>query len=52
MKKFIITIISFLLISCSGIRVSNGIITATVDKPEKFCDIKKVDPNCKVEDVD
>jgi len=47
MSKFIIVLFSLLLISCTGLRAGDGQKSIQVDTPKPFCDIKKVDPNCK-----
>lgn len=41
--------IFLLTTACTGIRVSDGRSIVTAEKEKPFCDIKKVDTNCKVE---
>ena len=47
--RFFIIIFSLLLCSCSSLTVINEAGVITVEREKTFCDIQKVDPNCKLE---
>lgn len=47
--RFFIIIFSLLLCSCSSLTFMNESGVITVEREKPFCDIKKVDPNCKLE---
>lgn len=49
MFKVIFVSLSFLLTACSSFHVFTPQGPITIKKPKPFCDIKKVDPNCKIE---
>jgi hypothetical protein len=48
MLKITVIIISLLLFSCTAISVGSGKGRVTVKPQQPFCDIKQVDPNCKI----
>jgi len=47
MTKFLIILLCLLLASCTGLRASDGKQNVQVEIEKPFCDVKKVDPNCK-----
>ncbi|GAA6204114.1 hypothetical protein NBRC116600_09110 [Thalassotalea sp. SU-HH00458] len=49
MFKCILIMFSILLCSCTSLTFMNEAGVITVEKEKPFCDIKKVDPNCKLE---
>lgn len=48
MYKISILLFCLLLTSCTGIRAGDGKESVQVGIEKPFCDVKKVDPNCKV----
>ena len=49
MNKFITLLFIIMLSSCTTIRFSDGSTSVTAEKEQPFCNIEKVDPNCKIE---
>ena len=50
MKKTLIFLFTLMLASCGSIKIGNKDTNITIKKEKPFCDINKVDPNCKIED--
>lgn len=50
MKIIIISLFALMLVACTSVKVGNKHTNVTIKKEKPFCDIKKVDPNCKIED--
>jgi uncharacterized protein YcfL len=50
MKKTLILLFTLMLVACTSIKVGNKHTNVIIKKEKPFCDIKKVDPNCKIED--
>ncbi len=38
------------MLACSSVSISNGRMKVIVEKEKNICDIKNVDPNCKIKD--
>lgn len=49
MKKTIVVLSILILCSCTAVRLGNGKTIVTAKKEKSFCNIKKIDPHCKIE---
>lgn len=47
--RVIVMLFSLLLCSCTSIGFVNEAGSVTIKREKPFCDIKQVDPNCKIE---
>jgi len=50
MKKAFILLFTLTFVACTSVKVSNKHTNVIIKKAKPFCDINKVDPNCKIED--
>lgn len=49
MNQLIIVVFALALSACTAVGISNGKMVVTAEKNKPFCDVNKVDPNCKIE---
>lgn len=50
MARVIVFLLTLLLFSCSAVTVGHSRNKVIVESEKPFCDVSKVDPNCKISD--